>query len=84
MFEDGDISDDIMPQSVNVLGNYAAQISWEDGFNQVAPFDLLVTLPCLDAADRREYVLKTLKDAGVDGTTAASEILARAGVSKEN
>lgn len=83
MFEDGDISEDIMPQSVNLLGNYAAQILWEDGFNQVAPFDLLVTLPCLDAADRREYVLNTLQDAGVDERSAASEILAQARALKE-
>ncbi len=26
---------DVQPQVVNALGNYAAQILWEDGFNQV-------------------------------------------------
>jgi hypothetical protein len=31
----GDISDDIKPISVSPVGNYAVQIQWEDGFNQV-------------------------------------------------
>ena len=34
-----------------------AQILWQDGFNQVAPFELLATLPALDRqqlAERRE------------------------------
>jgi DUF971 family protein len=26
------------------LGNYAVQITWQDGFSQVAPFDLLASL----------------------------------------
>ena len=25
----------IVPQAINPLGNYAVQITWEDGFNQV-------------------------------------------------
>ncbi len=32
-----DIPDGITPQSINPLGNYAVQITWEDGFNQVRP-----------------------------------------------
>jgi hypothetical protein len=38
------IPDDIVPQSINPLGNYAVQISWQDGFNQVASFELLDSL----------------------------------------
>jgi DUF971 family protein len=30
-----DIPETVVPQSINPLGNYAVQISWEDGFNQV-------------------------------------------------
>jgi hypothetical protein len=25
----------VMPESINPLGNYAVQILWQDGFNQV-------------------------------------------------
>jgi hypothetical protein len=44
----GDISDDIKPISVSPVGNYAVQIQWEDGFNQVGlkePADLHF-VPC--------------------------------------
>lgn len=44
----------IVPQSVNPLGNYAVQILWEDGFNQVASFDLLASLPRVDPDDHRQ------------------------------
>ncbi|KAL6770742.1 HCF101 [Auxenochlorella protothecoides x Auxenochlorella symbiontica] len=33
--------------AVTTLGNYAAQISWKDGANQVAAYDLLLRLPRL-------------------------------------
>ena len=39
------VPDDIEPNEIAPLGNYAVQISWEDGFNQVAPFELLASLP---------------------------------------
>jgi DUF971 family protein len=32
---DGDIAEDVAPASVQPLGNYAVQITWQDGFNQV-------------------------------------------------
>ena len=35
MLQDSDIADDIRPESVAPLGNYAVQILWQDGFNQV-------------------------------------------------
>ena len=39
-----DVADDVRPAAVAPLGNYAVQITWEDGFNQVAPFELLAEL----------------------------------------
>jgi len=38
------VPDNIQPTTVAPLGNYAVQITWEDGFNQVASFDLLASL----------------------------------------
>lgn len=35
------ISPDVRPVAVQSVGNYAAQISWDDGFSQVAPYDQL-------------------------------------------
>lgn len=35
MLRDSDVLDDIEPASVQPLGNYAVQITWQDGFNQV-------------------------------------------------
>lgn len=34
MLRDSDVLDDIEPASVQPLGNYAVQITWQDGFNQ--------------------------------------------------
>jgi len=58
-----DIPEDIVPmeeRGVNSLGNYAVQINWADGFNQVATFELLeslerkeVTQADIDAARER-------------------------------
>ena len=41
---DSDIAEDVQPESVQPLGNYAVQITWQDGFNQ-ARLGLLVA-PC--------------------------------------
>lgn len=41
ILRDEDIPDDVLPVGVQPLGNYAVQISWQDGFSQVAPFDVL-------------------------------------------
>jgi DUF971 family protein len=32
---DEDVAEDVEPASVQPLGNYAVQITWQDGFNQV-------------------------------------------------
>lgn len=34
------------------VGNYAVQIQWPDGFSQIAPYELLDSLPRLDIAAR--------------------------------
>ncbi|XP_059276836.1 fe-S cluster assembly factor HCF101, chloroplastic [Lycium ferocissimum] len=36
-----DIPDDIEPEEIRPLGNYAVEIIWPDGFNQIAPYDQL-------------------------------------------
>eukprot|EP00249_Psilotum_nudum_P010816 c22784_g1_i1 orf=274-1902(+) len=36
-----DVPEDIEPTSIRPMGNYAVEISWSDGFHQVAPFDQL-------------------------------------------
>ncbi len=35
ILNDADVADDVAPASVQPLGNYAVQISWQDGLNQV-------------------------------------------------
>lgn len=47
MLADEDISDFIVPVEIRPVGNYAVQISWDTGFNQVASFELLSSLPRL-------------------------------------
>ncbi len=37
---DSDIADAVRPAAMRPLGNYAMQIDWEDGFNQVRPADM--------------------------------------------
>jgi len=37
MLRDEDIPDDVEPTAVTPVGNYAVQITWQDGFNQVRP-----------------------------------------------
>lgn len=36
-----DIPEDIEPQEIQPMGNYAVQITWPDGFNQVTSFSLI-------------------------------------------
>lgn len=43
--------DDLEPESISNLGNYAIQILWKDGYNQVATFDLLKSLPRFNEND---------------------------------
>jgi len=39
-----EVADDIGAMGVQPVGNYAVQITWEDGFNQVASYELLGSL----------------------------------------
>ncbi|KAF2304563.1 hypothetical protein GH714_033591 [Hevea brasiliensis] len=36
-----DVPEDIEPEEIRPMGNYAVQITWPDGFNQIAPYDQL-------------------------------------------
>ncbi|CAI0389852.1 unnamed protein product [Linum tenue] len=36
-----DVPEDIEPVDIRPLGNYAVEITWPDGFNQIAPYDQL-------------------------------------------
>jgi DUF971 family protein len=62
---DKDIPDDIQPQDVQSLGNYAVQITWIDGFNQVASFELLASLPRLDAEEVKLRLLNNVMEEGI-------------------
>ncbi|KAL2929337.1 hypothetical protein RDABS01_034748 [Bienertia sinuspersici] len=44
MLQYTDISDDIEPEEIRPMGNYAVEITWPDGFNQIAPYDQLQTM----------------------------------------
>eukprot|EP00892_Ulva_mutabilis_P002748 jgi/Ulvmu1/12474/UM009_0126.1 len=55
---DEDIPDDVLPQEVQSLGNYAVQISWQDGFNQVAPFEVLRGVERMTPEQARDRVLE--------------------------
>ncbi|ONK59419.1 uncharacterized protein A4U43_C08F6240 [Asparagus officinalis] len=37
----GDIPEDIEPEDIRPMGNYAVSITWPDGFSQIAPYDQL-------------------------------------------
>lgn len=43
------VPDDIVPVEMNVVGNYAVQIMWPDGFNQVATFAQIKALSRIQA-----------------------------------
>ncbi|XP_044472330.1 fe-S cluster assembly factor HCF101, chloroplastic isoform X2 [Mangifera indica] len=36
-----DVSEDIEPEEIRPMGNYAVSITWPDGFSQIAPYDQL-------------------------------------------
>ncbi|XP_065849839.1 fe-S cluster assembly factor HCF101, chloroplastic isoform X2 [Euphorbia lathyris] len=47
-----DVPEDIEPEEIRPMGNYAVQITWPDGFNQIAPYDQLQTLERLVGVPR--------------------------------
>ncbi|KAL4447632.1 hypothetical protein ABPG75_004851 [Micractinium tetrahymenae] len=82
---DGDVPDDIEPAAWQPVGNYAVQITWQDGFSQVAPFELLDALPRLSWEDARARQAMRARLAaaansggGSEGQSAAQQILAGA------
>lgn len=56
------------------MGNYAVQITWPDGFSQIAPYELLDSLPRLDPAARAGAAA----NGGGEQLTAAQQILSNA------
>ncbi|ESQ36903.1 hypothetical protein EUTSA_v10002483mg [Eutrema salsugineum] len=40
----GDVAEDIEPEEIRPMGNYAVSITWPDGFSQIAPYDQLETI----------------------------------------
>lgn len=68
-----DVSDDITPESIRPMGNYAVSITWPDGFSQVAPFDQLEELErIVDLEGRREMVREANREeAAADAAAAA-------------
>ncbi|KAL4571564.1 hypothetical protein LXL04_018325 [Taraxacum kok-saghyz] len=40
----GDVPEDIEPEEIRPMGNYAVSITWPDGFSQIAPYDQLQTI----------------------------------------
>ncbi|KAF8393323.1 hypothetical protein HHK36_021564 [Tetracentron sinense] len=39
-----DVPEDIEPEDIRPMGNYAVSIMWPDGFSQIAPYDQLQTI----------------------------------------
>ncbi|CAI0629005.1 unnamed protein product [Linum tenue] len=39
-----DVPEDVEPEDIRPMGNYAVQITWPDGFSQIAPYDQLQTM----------------------------------------
>ncbi|KAK9268595.1 hypothetical protein L1049_000350 [Liquidambar formosana] len=39
-----DVPEDIEPEEIRPMGNYAVSITWPDGFSQIAPYDQLQTM----------------------------------------
>lgn len=60
ILKDEDIAEDVKPQDVQALGNYAVQITWEDGFNQVAPFELLRSLQRMSPEEAQERAVNAV------------------------
>lgn len=82
ILKDEDVPDTIEPELISALGNYAAQITWQDGFNQVAPLELLRELPRLTVEEleaRKQNRAAISRDTQNEISTA-QQILQRAKV----
>lgn len=72
--------DDIEPAGCQLVGNYATQITWPDGFSQIASYELLDSLPRLapeQLAARRQQRGASAAAAAAGGgeVSAAQQIL---------
>eukprot|EP00899_Mesostigma_viride_P008056 jgi/Mesvir1/17251/Mv07662-RA.1 len=73
------IPEDIKPQTITPVGNYAVSIQWSDGFNQVAPFDQLQAMERVVGVPAARSEADAPKDAGKQaGVSSAMSILAQA------
>ncbi|KAK7291449.1 hypothetical protein RIF29_06602 [Crotalaria pallida] len=52
-----DVPEDIEPEEIRPMGNYAVSITWPDGFSQIAPYDQLQTMERLV-----DYLLPTIQE----------------------
>ncbi|KAI7842036.1 hypothetical protein COHA_004236 [Chlorella ohadii] len=78
---DEDIPDNIEPAGWQPVGNYAVQITWPDGFSQIASYELLDSLPRLsaeEAAARQQQRAAAAAAGGSGGMSAAQQILQNA------
>ena len=82
MLRDEDVPENVEPAAISPVGNYAVQIGWQDGFNQVAPYELLAELDRLGAEEieaRRQHVLDSIVNTnGSEQLSGAMQILASA------
>lgn len=78
------VTAEMRPTSIASCGNYAVQIMWEDGFNQVAPFELLATLDRLtpeQLTQRKQAVINALQASSVNVTGVTDDTPSGADVS---
>ncbi|KAG6551285.1 hypothetical protein Mapa_007212 [Marchantia paleacea] len=70
-----DIAEDIEPESIQPMGNYAVAINWPDGFSQIAPYDQLQSL---------ERLVDVAEDEGLSSVSTVERSDASQGVADQN
>ncbi|GAQ77666.1 hcf101 high-chlorophyll-fluorescence 101 [Klebsormidium nitens] len=65
-----DVAEDIVPESIRPMGNYAVAISWPDGLTQVAPYEQLENLERMLEDDDSAFAMPSTTSR-VDGSSAA-------------
>eukprot|EP00241_Pyramimonas_parkeae_P002257 CAMPEP_0114245208 /NCGR_PEP_ID=MMETSP0058-20121206/11762_1 /TAXON_ID=36894 /ORGANISM="Pyramimonas parkeae, CCMP726" /LENGTH=532 /DNA_ID=CAMNT_0001358223 /DNA_START=344 /DNA_END=1942 /DNA_ORIENTATION=+ len=78
-----DVAEDIEPLSIQTVGNYAVQISWPDGLNQVATFDLLTSLERVIPPSGGDWAELDSKPQAIGEESNAMKILKMAQSSEE-
>lgn len=77
LLRDEDVPDDVEPAMISPVGNYAAQIVWKDGFNQIAPYELLGELERLGADElevRRQQRAASARSSAQDILASARKV----------